>query len=129
MASQSPAPINKSFSHDEVEFVTKNFTMILDNDSTPSEFHLIHDFLAPSPIGYALTNPSSISAKSVLQIWRNASYTASGENTPPRINFMHGGNSYTITSAVVRAALHLLEVNTFTTLFSYTDMHNIISQI
>lgn len=68
----APTPVSKIFLYQGVEFVTNNYEAILTHDGVPNEFHLLQDFLNASLIGYALIRPSTIFAKSVLQIWKNA---------------------------------------------------------
>ena len=49
-----------------VTFAPNNFIAELDHTKFPDEFHIVQDFLASSPINYALTQPSTVSFKSVL---------------------------------------------------------------
>ena len=92
---------------DGYEFVTNNFAAILDNASAPEQFHKMQDFLKANPIIYALIQPESISTKAVIQIWSTAEI---GEGF---IKFSHAEKEYSITPDVVREALHLPHVTSF----------------
>ncbi|KAK1373221.1 hypothetical protein POM88_029414 [Heracleum sosnowskyi] len=64
------------------------------------------DFLASSPLKYALTEPASVSFKSVLQVW-NTSVFGKGPSGTILMNFEFNGVTYHVTPAVVEEALHL----------------------
>lgn len=55
-------------------------------------FHIIQDFLRVSEIGFALTNPIKVSARSVLHIWKKRVYSDGQGSQPQSITFTHGGN-------------------------------------
>ena len=61
----SPAPVSQTYIHGDLKFVSNNFVAILNKTDVPEAFHMVQDFLASSPIGYALTSPGHISSKSV----------------------------------------------------------------
>ena len=64
----SPTPTSQTYIHDNLKFVSNNFVAILEHTDAPEEFHMIQDFLGSSPLGYALTNPVSIFAKTVQYV-------------------------------------------------------------
>lgn len=62
----------------------------------PSKFHVIHDFLASSDIGYALTSPTKVSYKSVMQVVDTAQY----DKKSRAFTFTSADKTYEITSDV-----------------------------
>ena len=105
------------------EFVTNNFTEILDNASAPKQFHKMQDFLKASPIGYALVQPESISTKAVIQIWSTAEI---GEGF---IKFSYAEDEYSITPDVVREALRLPKVTSFAPSYPDDEIKNFIESL
>ena len=87
-------------------FVTNNYAAILTNDDAPSEFHMVQDFLSSGPLGFALTNPSSISFNAVNNIWSTTSVTDKEE-----IEFQFDGKSHIITRKVIAKALQIATPN------------------
>ena len=53
-------------------FGTNNYLALLTHKPFPKSFHDIQDFLLQSPIGYALTNPTKVSYRAVMQVWNTA---------------------------------------------------------
>ncbi|KAK1394058.1 hypothetical protein POM88_013114 [Heracleum sosnowskyi] len=80
--------MNKQTVIRDITFATNNFVAILDHQELPTEFHIIQDFLTSSPLKYALTEPASVSFKSVMQ-------------------FESNGVTHHVTPAVIEEALHL----------------------
>ena len=113
----------KSVMIDGYEFVTNNFAAILDNASAPEQFHKMQDFLKASPIGYALIQPESISAKAVIQIWSTA------EIGDGFIKFSYAEKENSITPDVVREALHLPRVSSFAPLTLDDEMKFFIESL
>lgn len=101
---------SKSLKFDGVEFVTNNYTAIHRKDYVSKDFHLIQDYLSISPIGFDLTNPSTVSARVVLHIWRTVEYFDGDANRAPNISFMHDGKTLYITPKMVVETLHLPDV-------------------
>ncbi|KAK1378014.1 hypothetical protein POM88_024758 [Heracleum sosnowskyi] len=99
--------MNKQIVISGVTFATNNFVAVLDHQDLPTEFHIIQDFLTSSSLKYALIEPTSVSFKSVMQVWN---MTVFGKRTSGTIlmNFEFNGVTYHVTPAVVEEALHLL---------------------
>ena len=119
----SPAPTSQTYIHGDLKFVSNNFVDILEKSDVPEAFHMIQDFLATSPIGYALTNPACISAKTVEYIWKNSSVGDDGI-----IVFTHGANTFHITRDVIVKALRLPEGSSNVTSFSEVAMREFLTQ-
>ncbi|KAK1355275.1 hypothetical protein POM88_048531 [Heracleum sosnowskyi] len=66
--------MNKQTVISGVTFATNNFVDILNHQDLPNEFHIIQDFLASSPLKFALTEPASVSFKSVMQVWNSVTF-------------------------------------------------------
>ena len=94
------------------EFVTNNFAAVLDNSLAPDCYHQVQDFLKSSPIGYALTQPESISTKAVIQIWSTAKVV------DDKITFTHAEKEFVITPDVIRKALHLPQVSSYAPVYT-----------
>lgn len=60
--------VNSKTMIDGVTFSTNNFVAVLNHQDLPNDFDIIQDFLASSPISYALTQPAKVSFKSVMQV-------------------------------------------------------------
>ena len=84
---------------------------------------MIQDFLGSSPLGYALTNPVSISAKTVQYVWKNSSVGDDGI-----IVFAHGDDVFHITRDVIVQALKLPEGSSNVTSFSEATMKEFLTQ-
>ncbi|XP_074332607.1 glycolipid transfer protein 2-like isoform X2 [Apium graveolens] len=67
------------------------------------------DFLTSSDIGFALTEPTSISGVQVLEFWRSGVYDNGGAHGSPSLIFSSGENEYVVTLSTVRQALQLPE--------------------
>ena len=65
--------------------------------------------MAHSEIGFALTQPSTLSGTQVLTFWRTGLYDDGGKDGTPRIIFTANEVEYVVTPATVRKALHLPE--------------------
>ena len=61
----SPAPVTQNFVHRDMTFVPNKFKAPLSKTPSSDGFHVVQDFLATSPLGYALTHPNRISAKAI----------------------------------------------------------------
>ena len=79
-------------------------------------------FLLLVPIGYALTNPDCISAKTVHYVWKNSSVGDDGI-----IVFAHGADIFHITRAVIVKALQLPEGSSNVTSFSEATMKEFLT--
>ncbi|KAK1362943.1 hypothetical protein POM88_038504 [Heracleum sosnowskyi] len=98
--------MNKQTVISSVTFATNNFVAVLDHQDLPTEFHIIQDFLTSSPLKYALTEPASVSFKSVMQVWNTAVF-GKGLSGTILMNFEYNGITYHVTPIVVEEALHL----------------------
>ncbi|KAK1387595.1 hypothetical protein POM88_015773 [Heracleum sosnowskyi] len=98
--------MNKQTVISGVTFATNNFMAILDHQELPNEFHIIQDFLASSPLKYALTEPASISFKSVMQVWNTVVF-GKGPSGTVLMQFEFNGVIHHVTPAVIEEALHL----------------------
>ena len=76
----SPTPVTQTYIHGDLKFVSNNFIAILDKNEVHAAFHMIHDFLVSSPIGYVLINPGHTSSKSVRFLWKNSSVEDDGNH-------------------------------------------------
>ena len=119
----SPAPVSQTYIHGDLKFVSNNFIAILDKNEVPEAFHMIQDFLASSPIGYALTSPGHISSKNVRFVWQNSSVGDDGI-----IFFSHGNDTFHITREVIVQALHLPQGSSNVTSFNEATMREFITQ-
>ena len=64
----SPAPVTQTFIHRDMKFVSNNFMAPLSKMPSSDGFHIVQEFLASSPLGFALTHPTRVSAKAIQQI-------------------------------------------------------------
>ena len=53
-------------------FGVNNYLTLLTHKQFPKSFYIIQDFLLQCDIGYALTNPTKVSYKAVMQVWNTA---------------------------------------------------------
>ncbi|KAK1372472.1 hypothetical protein POM88_028665 [Heracleum sosnowskyi] len=98
--------INKQTVVSGVTFATNNFVAILDHQELPNEFHIIQDFLASSPLKFALTEPASVSFKSVMQVWNSVTFDK-GHSDSILMSFEYDGITHYVTPAIVEDAMHL----------------------
>ncbi|KAK1394056.1 hypothetical protein POM88_013112 [Heracleum sosnowskyi] len=98
--------MNKQTVISGVTFDTNNFVAVLDHQELPNEFHVIQDFLASSPLKFALTEPVSVSFKSVMQVYNTVVFGKWPTGTI-LMNFEFKGVTYHVTLVVVEEALHL----------------------
>ena len=120
----SPAPVSQTFIHEDLKFVPNNFMALLHKSTSSEGFHVVQDFLASGPLGYALTQPTQISAKSVQQIWNNSTVADDGD-----IVFTHGENTFVITRDVIVKALKLPEGLSTNILYTKNEMKGFLVQI
>ncbi|KAK1357063.1 hypothetical protein POM88_050319 [Heracleum sosnowskyi] len=98
--------MNKQTVISGVTFATNNFVAILNHQDLPSEFHIIQDFLASSPLKFALTEPASVSFKSIMQVWNSVTFDK-GHSDSILMSFEYDGVTHYVTPAIVEDALHL----------------------
>ena len=98
--------MNKQTLISGVTFATNNYVAVLDHQELPNEFHIIQDFLASSALKYALTEPTSISFKSVMQVWNTVVFYK-GHSRSILTSFEFDGVTHYVTPAIVEEALHL----------------------
>ncbi|KAK1356058.1 hypothetical protein POM88_049314 [Heracleum sosnowskyi] len=98
--------MNKQTVISGVTFATNNFVAILNHQDLPNEFHIIQDFLASSPLKFALTEPASVSFKSVMQVWNSVTFDK-GYSDTILMSFEHNEITHYVTPAIVEEALHL----------------------
>ncbi|KAK1359862.1 hypothetical protein POM88_044336 [Heracleum sosnowskyi] len=98
--------MNKQTVISGVTFATNNFVAILDHQELPTEFHIIQDFLTSSPLKYALTEPASVSFKSVMQVWNKVTFDK-GHSGSILMSFEYDGVTHYVTPAILEEALHL----------------------
>ncbi|KAK1386337.1 hypothetical protein POM88_024072 [Heracleum sosnowskyi] len=98
--------MNKQTVISGVTFATNNFVAVLDHQDLPTEFHIIQDFLASSPLKYALIELASVSFKSVMQVW-NTIVFYKGHSGSILMSFEYDGVTHYVTPVVVEEALHL----------------------
>ena len=103
--------INKQTIVNGVTFAPNNFKAILEHETFSSEFHIIQDFLANSPISYALTQPAQVSFKSVMQVWNTAVFGQLATSGKPHMTFEYNGTTHRVTTEIVEEALHLPSLN------------------
>ncbi|KAK1380859.1 hypothetical protein POM88_027603 [Heracleum sosnowskyi] len=102
----SSSYMNKQTVIRDITLATNNFVAILDHQELPTEFHIIQDFLTSSPLKYALTEPASVSFKSVMQVWNIVVFGQSSTGTI-LMQFESNGVTHHVTPAVIEEALHL----------------------
>ncbi|KAK1379443.1 hypothetical protein POM88_026187 [Heracleum sosnowskyi] len=98
--------MNKQTVISGVTFATNNFVAVLGHQDLPSEFHIIQDFLASSQLKFALTEPASVSFKSVMQVWNSVSFEKDDSGSI-LMSFEYDGVNHCVTPAIVEEALHL----------------------
>ena len=81
-------------------------------------------FLSSGPLGFALTQPTRVSAKSILQIWNNAKIADNGD-----IVFTYADNPFVITRDVIMKALRLPEGLSANVNYSENEMKVFLTQI
>ena len=96
---------SKPFNYGGANFVTNNYSAILDNNSVNIDFHIFQDFLRNSEIGFALTEPTIISGDQVLSIWKAGVYDDGGANGTPSLVFEFDRKKKVVTPQTVRDAL------------------------
>ena len=120
----SPALVSQTFIHEDLKFVPNNFMAPLHKSTSSEGFHVVQDFLASEPLGYAITQPTQILAKSVQQIWNNSTVAEHGD-----IVFTYAKNTFVITRDVIVKALKLLEGLSTNTLYIENEMKGFLVQI
>ena len=120
----SPTPVSQTFIHEDFKFVPNNFMAPLHKSTSSEGFHMVQDFLASGPLGYALTQPTQILEKSVQQIWNNSIVTDDGD-----IVFTHVENTFVITRDVIFKALKLPEGLSTNILYTENEMKEFLVQI
>ncbi|KAK1365189.1 hypothetical protein POM88_040750 [Heracleum sosnowskyi] len=98
--------MNKQTVISGVTFSTNNFVAILNHQDLPNEFHIIRDFLFSSPLKFALTEPASVSFKSVMQVWNSVTFDK-GYSDTILMSFEYNGITHYVTPAIVEETLHL----------------------
>ena len=120
----SPAPVTQTFIHRDMKFVSNNFMAPLSKTPSSDGFHIVQDFLASSPLGFALTHPTRVSAKAIQQIWNHSSIADNGD-----IFFTYAANTFVITKDVIVKALQLPEDQSAAVSYSETEMREFLTQI
>ena len=120
----SPAPVTQTFIHRDMKFVSNNFMAPLSKTPSSDGFHIFQDFLASSPLGFALTHPTRVSAKAIQQIWNHSSIAENGY-----ILFTYATNTFVITRDVIVKALRLPEELSEAVSYSETEMRVFLTQI
>ena len=120
----SPAPVSQTFIHEDLKFVPNNFMAPLLKSASSDGFHVVQDFLASGPLGFALTHPTRVSAKSIQQIWHNSSIADNGD-----ILFTNADNTFVITRDVIVKALRLPEGLSANVSYSENEMKVFLTQI
>ena len=95
-----------------VTFAPNNFIAELDHTKLPTDFHFIQDFLATSPIHYALTHPLAVSYECVMQIWRTVQFGEESMSNKMQMTFKYDNTTYTVTPEKVEEALRLPKMGT-----------------
>ena len=86
--------------------MTTNYAHILTKTDDSYGFHVIQDFPSSSEVGYALQEPSTISGRSVIQIW-TTELRETPEDETDVLQFTHEDIVFDITPEVVRETLYL----------------------
>ena len=120
----SPTLVSQTFIHEDLKFVPNNFMAPLHKSTSSNGFHVVQDFLASGPLGYALTQPTRVSAKSIQQIWNNSTIADDGD-----IVFTYADNSFVITRDVIMKALRLPEGLSANVNYSENEMKVFLTQI
>ena len=119
----SPAPVSQTFIHEDLKFVPNNFMAPLHKSTSSDGFHVVQDFLASGPLGYALTQPTRVLAKSIQQIWNNSTNADDGD-----IVFTYADNSFVIPRDVIMKALRLPEGLSANVNYSENEMKVFLTQ-
>ena len=117
-------PVSQTFIHEDLKFVPNNFMAPLHKSTSFEGFHVVQDFLASGPLGYALTQPTHILEKSIQQIWNNSTVAEHGD-----IVFTHAKNTFVITRDVIVKALKLPEGPSANFLYTENEMKGFLVQI
>ena len=120
----SPAPSSQTFIHRDLKFVPNNFMASLSKMPSSDGFYVVQDFLASSPLGFALTHPTKVSAKVIQQIWNNSSIDDNGD-----IIFTYAANTFVITRDVIMKALRLPEGQSANVSYSENEMKVFLTQL
>ena len=120
----SPAPVTQTFIHRNMKFVSNNFKAPLSKTPSSDGFHVVQDFLASSPLGYALTHPTRVSSKANQQIWNTSSIADNGD-----IFFTHASNTFVITRDVIVQALRLPKELSEAASYSEAEMRIFLTHI
>ena len=120
----SPAPLSQTFIHEDLKFVPNNFMAPLHKSTSSEGFHVVQNFLASGPLGYALTQPTQVSAKSIQQIWNNSTIADDGD-----IVFTHADNSFVITRDVIVKSLRFPEGLSTNIIYSENEIKGFLTQI
>ena len=120
----SPAPVSQTFIYRDLKFVPNNFLASLSKMPSSDGFYVVQDFLAFSPLGFALTHPIRVLAKSIQQIWNNSSIADNGD-----IIFTYAANTFVITRDVIVKALRLPEGQLANVSYSENEMKAFLTQI
>ena len=120
----TPAPVSQTFIHEDLKFVPNNFMAPFLKSASSDGFHVVQDFLASGPLGFALTHPTRVSEKSIQQIWHNSSIADNGD-----ILFTYADNTFVITRDVIVKSLRLPEGLSTNVSYSETEIKKFITHI
>ena len=120
----SPAPVSQTFIHRDLKFMPNNFIASLSKTPSSDGFQVVQDFLVSSPLGFALTHPTRVSAKAIQQIWNNSSIAENGD-----IHFTYAANTFVITRDVIVKALRLPEGQSAHVSYSENEMKVFLTQL
>jgi hypothetical protein len=95
-----------------VTFAPNNFIAELDHTKFPNEFHIVQDFLASSPINYALTQPTTVSFKCIMQLWKTVKFGEESMSKKMQMSFQYNDTTFTVTPDIVEEALQLPKMGT-----------------
>ena len=119
----------KDIIYNGYKFVPNNYAAILDKDIAPSEFNFVQDFLEHSEIGFALTQPQSISTEQVVRFWSTGYYDDGSQQGTPSIIFTVQDVEYMVTPTTVHRALHLPEDVIFTGAVNEVLLQNMMASL
>ena len=120
----SPISTTQTFIHRDMKFVPNTFKALLSKTPSSDGFHVVQDFLATSPLSYALTHPTRVSAKAIQQIWNHSSIADNGD-----FFFTHASYTFVITKDVIVQALHLPEERSVSVSYSEAEMRTFLTHI
>ena len=120
----SLAPISQTFIHRDLKFVPNNFKAPLSKTPSSDGFYVVQDFLASCPLGFSLTHPTKVSAKSIQQIWNHSSIAENGD-----IVFTHAANTFVITREIIVNALRFPDGQSVSISYSENEMKAFLTQI